>query len=353
MEQKTNHLWTSFKEWSVRVPKGWWDTISVLSSAIPFIASIIAFFVWGSGTKPPLSIWIRLSVGIGALLFIIFSFLAFDKARTMAEKPKSEFMASREKEQNKRLRIHFNEMQKISSDIISTLKVDDGRIYLPNSSLDNLQKFPLEYRIHFPQEDNAWDTYCAKIKEHNEKYEELLKKIKESFTSAEFRWINNTSHPESPGISWRIYDPLFIWWNDRYNHSANLTVDFEKIDSDIAYLGQVTTDANHLWVFGYGAAWIAYYDNESDKGKCKKVIADVAFNNLYEKESANLISSANDLLKSVSELKSQLSNKIQDVDKYWPGTTDYKFTRLEQCPTCKKIIQEIDPPPSHKGGPES
>ncbi len=298
---------------------------------------------------PAIGTIVGLVVGL-ILIYLFFWFLAPYKQRNEARLEIEKPMAPRSKEQNKRLRIHFDEMKKISSNIIPTLKVDNGKIFLPNSSLDSLSKFPQEFSAHFSQEDNAWNTYCTNIKKHNEKYEEFLKKIKKSFTSAGLKWIDGTNHLDSPGISWRIYDPLFIWWNKRFNHSATLSVDFEKVGSEITHLGQVTTDTNHLWVFGYGAASIAYFDNESDKEKCKGAIRDVAFNAGYEKDSANLISSANELLESVSELKSQLSNKIQDVDKYWPGIKGYKFIRLDQCPRCIKIIEEIKPPISDRGG---
>ena len=77
---------------------------------------------------------------------------------------------------------------------------------------------------------------------------------------------------------------------------------------------------------------------KNDKGKCQKAINSIAFNAAYEKEVASLISSANELLISVCELKSQLSNKMQDVCKHWPGTKVYTFKRIkQQCPECRKI----------------
>ena len=92
MQQTPNHFWISLKEWSARVPQRWWDMINIPLSTIPFIVGIIAFLVWGRYTEPPLPLWIMLLVASGALLFMVLSFLAFDRVRVERDKARAKIV---------------------------------------------------------------------------------------------------------------------------------------------------------------------------------------------------------------------------------------------------------------------
>jgi hypothetical protein len=200
-----------------------------------------------------MSLWI-----FAGLLFVFgFSLSIIGIARTMSD------LTPRQRERDKQLGVHFGDMQKVVSSIIPNLKENNGQIYSPNSSLDNsLKGLPPEFEAHFPREDNAWNIYCVNIKIHDEKYKEILQRIQDSFASLGLQWIDNMSQPKSPGISRMIYEPLFVWWNCRYNHSPHIIYDFEKVSSKLYSQGQEYTDINHLFVPGYSPNYIAYFDNE-------------------------------------------------------------------------------------------
>jgi hypothetical protein len=265
-----------------------------------------------------------------AILFFIFSCVLMVIGLINA---KGE-ITPRQRERDKRLRTHFEDMQKMAPNLIPDLKENNAWIYCPNSSLSCLSNFPADFKAHFPEEDNTWKNYCANIKKHDDNYTKFLQKIKESFISAGLKWIE--AQPESPGIYWRISEPLFIWWGARYNHSENITVDFERVGSAIITQGNIITDTTKLYVFGFSPAYIAYFGNEDDKKRCQKAIANVAFNLGYEKEAAELIKSAKGLVKSVNDLETGFTKKIENTDKYW-GAKEYKFECLNHCQTCRSL----------------
>lgn len=55
--------------------------IKIPLSTLPFILGIIAFLLWASRIEPPLPLWIMVLVPAAALLFMVLSFLAFDRVR--------------------------------------------------------------------------------------------------------------------------------------------------------------------------------------------------------------------------------------------------------------------------------
>lgn len=95
--------------------------LSVPLTAIPFVAGIIAFFIWARTIKPPLDIWIMALIGAGALLFLIVSFLAFDRVRV-------------ERDQAKKAEYTDNKLARVGQDLktfsvsISGVKLDAAMI---------------------------------------------------------------------------------------------------------------------------------------------------------------------------------------------------------------------------------
>lgn len=249
----------------------------------------------------------------------------------------------RQRERDKRLKVHFEDMKKISSNIIPTLTEDYGRIVLFISSSrtstvtqsikeDTLCKIPDDFVAHFPKEATTWDTCYLDINAHNEKYAKFALRIREFFglSGLKVMLVNQTN--ESPCIYEAVFRPFFVWWRDRLSHTEHPQIDFTKIDVDSPNYGP-----SNLRVAGW-AETIAYAESETDKEKCKSTIRSLANNAKFEQEAINLLESATKLVESIHALKTQLTDTIQNVDKYWPGTTDYKFRRLKQCQTCKKII---------------
>jgi phosphotransferase system glucose/maltose/N-acetylglucosamine-specific IIC component len=58
--------------------------INVPLTFIPLLVGLIAFIHWASNARPPLPLWITILVVGGAVLFFVFSFLAFH--RVVAER---------------------------------------------------------------------------------------------------------------------------------------------------------------------------------------------------------------------------------------------------------------------------
>ena len=244
----------------------------------------------------------------------------------------------RQRKRDGRLRTHFEDMQKISSNIIPTLIINWGRIYLNSSNpADEInentpRELPNDFIAHFQQEAKAWNTYCLRITAHNKKYAEFELKMKGFFVSSGLKVIpDNQPQCTSPCIYEAVFHLLFIWWRDRFNHRVP-NIDFTRVDTDIPMVG-----TSRFFIAGWPATAIFYADNESDRDKCKDVIARLAHDADFEKEAASLIKLATELIKSVADLRSQLIKRIDNIDKYWPGTRDYKFKKLKQCQTCKKI----------------
>jgi hypothetical protein len=233
------------------------------------------------------------------------------------------------------LRPHFEDMRG-ASPIIPILGERYGQVYSPNSALDRLPNFPPQFRAHFPEQATKWDGYCVDIKAHNEKYAKFKMKIKQSFESQGLEVKDDGGVYQSPYICEAIFHPLFNWWPYRLNPVAFPQVDFTRIDTSIE-------SPSNLYVFGWDGERIAYVGNEAEKRKCKEVITSVAFNIEYEKEAIGLTDSAKGLAKSVSDLDSQLTNIIQNINKNWPitgtnwGTKEYQFRRLTECPVCKLL----------------
>lgn len=79
MGQSNNPIWIHIREWALQVHKPVWDMISVLWTAIPILIGAVKYFIWATSAKanPPLPIWCPILIGLGIILFGIFSFLAF------------------------------------------------------------------------------------------------------------------------------------------------------------------------------------------------------------------------------------------------------------------------------------
>ena len=86
MPAKENQVWESFKEWSVWVPKRWFDMLSVLTTLIPIIVAIVYYFYYTRNTTPPLPLWNPIVLLVGLILFTIVSFLAFNRVRVARDK---------------------------------------------------------------------------------------------------------------------------------------------------------------------------------------------------------------------------------------------------------------------------
>lgn len=239
--------------------------------------------------------------------------------------------------QLKVLRPHFDEIKEEVPEVIPNLSERNGQICLSHGSLGGLlREFSPEFIVHFPQENNTWNTYRSNIKTHNKNHSEFAKKIRDSLESSGIKVIGSRPQPQSKsiGIYETAIEQLFFWW---LRHS-------ECLECSIKFDFTFSLNIPDLHISGFGdSAIIAYAENESDSDKCKKIFNDVASNVSLKKDAISLINSANDLLNSIFDLKSKLADKIQKIDTYWPhpgtywSTEEYEFKRLDECPKCRYL----------------
>lgn len=209
---------------------------------------------------------------------------------------------------------------------LSTYVHDFGETILPR---------PLaSFVAHFPVETAELDEYRPKIEEHNRRLVDFRSRIKRDFESRDIPVVN-INHPPSdpPYIYDTIFRPLFDWWKDRNQRKANPRPNFEQIETKSDF------GPNHLLVAGWGSEAIAYAETDSDKQRCKDALSEVAENKEYEREAAGLVSSANELVKQARTLGRELSDKLGNVAKFWPGTKNYRFKKEKQkCPKCREVF---------------
>jgi predicted HTH domain antitoxin len=235
------------------------------------------------------------------------------------------------------LRSHFTkDILEASSNIIPISREYGGQLYPGNSP-----EFSPEFRAHFPKEVATWNTYCSSVKIHNEKYREFVQRPRNVFESAGLSVFNCQTQVKSPYIYEMIFALLFLWWSSHSGHFRYPTIDFTKIDTNLSVCGNLC----NLYVSGCNSSAIAYAENETDRQKCKDLITKVAFNLEYEGEAVGLTKLAEGIAKSINDLQSQLTSRIQNIDRYWPtnagtkwGTKEYQFRRLrDECLICRRL----------------
>lgn len=252
--------------------------------------------------------------------------------------------------ENERLKIHFMELKSEANAIIVACNLSEflGAILINQTPemLISVSQYvkdfskallpvPLSTFIaHFPKEASSLTEYRKNIEKHNIRRFALDTKIKSDFENRQISVlnVNNTSN-ESFYVYDSIYITLFKWWQECYQHKANPRPNFDNIES------RADQNPNNLYAEGWGAQAIAYANTTSDKQKCKNEIQKVAHNSEYQKEVIYLTVSADVIITAVEILSHQLKEKLDEVERYWPGTKSYKFKKaIKNCPKCKEIF---------------
>jgi len=90
---------------------------------------------------------------------------------------------------------------------------------------------------------------------------------------------------------------------------------------------------------GWSGTLVACVQTESDKVKYTHALREVAGNKQLQTEGTKLSSSAKQLDNEITAFRIQLLDKLDNVDKFWPGTKNYKFRKEKRnCPRCKEIF---------------
>ncbi len=250
----------------------------------------------------------------------------------------------KKKEKDNKLKVHFKELKDEAKSIMSEANLIEmyGAVVASKGSVPlyhpdfvgiELPKFPENFTAHFPEIAKKWIECIGRILEHSKSYKQLVQNIRNSFKSEGIP-IVDINHPPnvSPYIYDNIFPPLFNWWKDCGQSKANPWPNFEQIETKRDF------GPNHLVVAGWNSQAIAYAETDSDKRRCKEAIGRVAKNKEYENEAAKTIELANERMKDVRTFKGQLTDTLDDIEKFWPGTKKYKFKEEKNCSRCKELF---------------
>ena len=186
------------------------------------------------------------------------------------------------------------------------------------------------FEAHFSGQSEEWRGLMQKISEHNRDYKDFCQKIKTDF---EKKGVPVEKYPRKDFccIYEHILDPLFNMWGELARNKPRWT-DFQEINSEQA-------DGGYFIRVRDWASVIAFAKTEDDKRKCKLVLAEIANDMGNQREATKILDSADKLVEKAKEFADQLTTKLDEIDKYWPGTQTNKFKRLKKtCQKCKELF---------------
>jgi hypothetical protein len=243
----------------------------------------------------------------------------------------------RQRERERRLRVHFEDMLSKSQNLIPDFSHYCGRIDVSNMvgdmpspveiQKDTLTNFPPEFTAHFPNMAKLWEGYRSDIYNHNDEYTKLKSEIRDAFSNLGLEINHNRSKDKPPFIYEQVYKFLFDWWRAPYPEMNE--------NNPIPRPDIVDISLNGLVV---GA--IAKPGNDDDKQKFIGMIKQVALNPDLNQEATKLFASARGLCDSIQELKRQLTDTMQEIQHNYqfPGIKEVGFKRLKQCPICQEKV---------------
>ena len=99
-------------------------------------------------------------------------------------------------------------------------------------------------------------------------------------------------------------------------------------------------EPGNLYVDGWDGEAAAYAGTDQGKKTCIAVLGKLAGSKKCRKEAGRLTASSNNIIRAAKRLGAQITEKTDNVEKYWPGTRSYKFSKnKEKCPKCKEIFR--------------
>jgi len=279
-------------------------------------------------------------IGVTATLFVKF----FGEIKSLFVDPE------KKKEQDRKLRIHFEEIKQEATQIVdSCIHLTDyygmilmNRIGLTIDWSDYISKFGLGllpelstiFTAHFAKDTAEIARLRMNIEKHNKRRVELDYRVKSDFGSQNIPLLNINNSSNRPFYVYdTIFRPLFLWWQACNREETNPRPNFNKIGT------KADGEPNNLYVEGWGSQAIAYAKTDYGKNKCKHAIHDIAHNEEYQMYASWLIRLSDSLVREVHEFAQQLSNILDSVERFWPGTKSYRFTKeKKKCPECKEIF---------------
>jgi len=237
------------------------------------------------------------------------------------------------RERNKKLRVHFEDLKKEAEPIVSLgfSSVQYGEIVFTKYDLS--QAVSPSFREHFSKETEELSKLREETNKHNTRCKEFRQKIKRAFESRGIPVVQNDQDTLSSYIYERVFEPLFQRWQAVAQKSKHPGPDFQKIESASCSKGGYL-----LYALGWAASPLAFAKTENEREKCKRALADVAYDEQHQKEAAEIFGSANELVKKAGEFARQFAGKLDDIDRLWPGKKTNRFEMLKTCPDCKELF---------------
>lgn len=245
-------------------------------------------------------------------------------------------------EQNKKLRAHFEELKEEAESIISSasnlatmaysemIVVSEGSHGQIVYDFDEVQ-VSSSFEAHFCEQARRLTSLKQEIHEHNAKCEDFRQKLTEAFELKGIPVVKNDQGEHSMCIFEAALDALFTNWKELARNS-NPWPDFQNISSNPVQGGHV------LHPSGWGSSVVAFAKTEDEQEKCKRALAEIAEDMESQKAAAEIVGSANELIRKGKEFAEQLVGRINDIDKFWPGSRTNKFKRLEKpCADCREL----------------
>ena len=245
-------------------------------------------------------------------------------------------------EQDRKLRAHFEELKREAELVKSSasnlapmardfsIVVAVGSQAVTTSDIEEA-KVSASFEAHFPERAKGLGTLKQETGEHNTNCENFRQKIVTDFGK---KGIPVEKYPRKDFccIYEDAFDALFNMWRELARNKPPSPDFHQELNPEQADGGYFLRAQN--W-----AAVLAFAKTEDDKRKCKLVLAEIADDIGNQGGVAKILDSANKLVEKAREFANQLAAKLDEIDKYWPGTQTNKFKRLKKtCPKCKELF---------------
>jgi len=245
-------------------------------------------------------------------------------------------------EQDRKLKIHFEELKREAQEIIriiSRVSEDYGEIVSHSEATYSeitsvvLPQPSDNFMAHFPEEMTKLGEYSRRIEAYNRDYEAFRAKIIDALNSEETLVLDWKIAITAPCISESVVDPLISYWTE-FTPNGRTWPDFRFMEESPYADGQID-----LCPKGWAASAAARVRTESDKVKYCRALREVAANEEFKREATTLRSAARQLLNEIRTFPTRLLDKLDNVDRLWPGTKKYTFRKEKKnCPRCKEIF---------------
>jgi len=245
-------------------------------------------------------------------------------------------------EQDKKLRVHFEELKKEAELVISSasnlapmtrdfsIVVAVGSQAVTISDIEEA-RVSASFEAHFPKRAKGLGALKQETGEHNTNCANFRQKILADFGKKGIP-VEKYPHENSCCIYEDAFDALFNMWRE-FARNNPPSPDFHQ------ELNPEQADGGYFLRPRGWASVVAFAKTEEEQQKCRSVITEIADDIGNQKEVIKIVASADKLVEKAREFANQLAAKLDETHKYWPGTQTNRFKRLKRtCPKCKELF---------------